>query len=247
MQFVQTYLDLTLQDTIAFAWFVFWWTLYYFFSKNAMNRKVCLARVMHAYRVDWMTRLLEREVRIADTTIMTHLERNGAFFASSSLLILAALFTMLGATEQAMGVLSELPFAASVSRIEWELKVLLLITIFVYAFFTFTWSMRQYNFCAILIGSAPHPEDADVTPQGRKAYAQHAADLIDLAANQFNYGLRAYYFALSVLCWFWHPYIFMLSTILVVMVLYRREFHSKSLRALLAARDANIQFTGIFR
>jgi len=247
VQLVQTYFDLSLPDIVAFAWFVFWWTLYYFFSRNAMNKKACLAKVMHAYRVDWMTKLLEREVRIADTTIMTHLERNGAFFASSCLLILAALFTMLGATDKAMGVLSELPFAAADSRVEWELKVLLLIVIFVYAFFTFTWSMRQYNFCAILIGSAPHPEDQDVTPQGRKAYAQHAADLIDLAANQFNYGLRAYYFALSVLCWFWHPYIFMLATILVVMVLYRREFHSKSLRALLAARDASIEFKGIFR
>lgn len=247
MQFVQSSLNLGLQDLVAFAWFVFWWTLYYFFSRKAMNKRACLARVMHAYRVDWMTRLLQREVRIADTTIMTHLERNGAFFASSSLLILAALFTMLGATEQAMGVLSALPFAASDSRMEWELKVLLLIGIFVYAFFTFTWSMRQYNFCAILIGSAPDPDETDVSPQGRKAYAQHAADLIDLAANQFNYGLRAYYFALSVLCWFWHPYIFMLATILVVMVLYRREFHSKSLKALLAARDANIEFIGIFR
>lgn len=247
MQFFQIYFDLSLQDVIAFGWFIFWWTLYYFFSKSAMNRKACLARVMHAYRVDWMTRLLEREVRIADTTIMTHLERNGAFFASSCLLILAALFTMLGATDQAMGVLAELPFASTESKVGWELKVLLLIGIFVYAFFTFTWSMRQYNFCAILIGSAPHPDDDNVTPQGRKAYACHAADLIDLAANQFNYGLRAFYFALSVLCWFWHPYIFMLATILVVIVLYRREFYSKSLKALVAARDANVEFRGIIR
>lgn len=247
MQPLQMPIDLPLLDIIAFAWFVFWWTLYYYFSKHALNKTNCLARVMHSYRVDWMSRLLEREVRIADTTIMTHLERNGAFFASSSLLILAALFTMLGATEKALGVLSELPFAVSDTRLGWELKVLLLISIFVYAFFTFTWSMRQYNFCAILIGAAPPPEDKNVTPQGRKAYANHAADLIDLAANQFNYGLRAYYFALSVLCWFWHPYVFMLATILIVMVLYRREFYSKSLRALIAARDANVKFTGIIR
>lgn len=247
MQLLQTALALSNLDLLALGWFVFWWTLYYFFSKRAMNRTLCLARVMHAYRMDWMTKLLEREVRIADTTIMTHLERNGSFFASSSLLILAALFTMLGASDQAMGVLSELPFAASDTRVEWELKVLLLITIFVYAFFTFTWSMRQYNFCAILIGSAPHPEDETVTAQGRKAYAQHAADLIDLAANQFNYGLRAYYFALSVLCWFWHPYVFMLATVLVVLVLYRREFFSKSLKALIAARDSSVEFKGIIR
>lgn len=242
-----TAIELSVTDITAFAWFAGWWTLYYFFSKSALNKKPCLARVMHRYRVDWMTKLLQREVRIADTTIMTHLERNGAFFASSSLLILAALFTMLGATDKALDVLTELPFATAGTRTGWELKVLLLIGIFVYAFFTFTWSMRQYNFCAILIGSAPHPNDEEVSPQARKAYASHTADLIDLAANQFNYGLRAYYFALSALCWFWHPYVFMLATVLVVLVLYRREFHSKSLRALIAAGDASVKFTGIIR
>jgi uncharacterized membrane protein len=247
VQAFQTPINLTLPDVMALIWFILLWTLYYFFSKSAMNKKPCLAKVMHGYRVDWMTKLLEREVRIADTTIMTHLERNGSFFASSSLLIIAALFTMLGATEKALGILSELPFSSSNTRFEWELKVLLLIGIFVYAFFTFTWSMRQYNFCAILIGSAPHPNDSSVSPQGRKAYARHAANLIDLAANQFNYGLRSYYFALSVLCWFWHPYVFMFATVLVVLVLYRREFYSKSLQALIAAGDSNIQFTGIIR
>jgi len=234
-------------DMVAFVWFVVWWTFYYYYSKYALRRKTCLARVMHSYRYDWMTRLLERDIRIADTTIMTHLERNGAFFASSTLLILAALFTMLGATDQALGVLSELPFATSDTRTEWELKILLLITIFVYAFFTFTWSMRQYNFCAILIGSAPQPDDENVTSEAREAYSAHTADLIDLAANQFNYGLRAYYFGLAVLWWFWHPFIFMVATVGVVLVLYRREFHSKTLRALIAARDMNVKFKGIIR
>ncbi|WP_200810644.1 DUF599 domain-containing protein [Oceanospirillum multiglobuliferum] len=240
-------ISLSLLDVIAFSWFVFWWTVYYFYSKRSLSGKVCLARVMHQYRADWMVRLLEREVRIADTTIMTHLERNGAFFASSTLLILAALFTMLGATDQAIQIMSQLPFSGTDTQLEWELKVLLLIAIFVYAFFTFTWSMRQYNFCAIMIGAAPQPTDENVTPKSRKAYAEHTADLIDLAANQFNYGLRAYYFGLAVLCWFWHPYVFMVATVLVVMVLYRREFHSKTLRALIAARDANVIFKGIIR
>lgn len=241
------FLESHLLDVIAFTWFVCWWSAYYFYSRRALRKETCLARVMHNYRYDWMRRLLERDIRIADTTIMTHLERNGAFFASSTLLILAALFTMLGATDQAIGVLSELPFSTSDSRLEWELKILLLIAIFVYAFFTFSWSMRQYNFCAILIGAAPLPDDPGVSSEARKAYAEHTADLIDLAANQFNYGLRAYYYGLAVLCWFWHPAIFMVATVLISAVLYRREFHSKTLRALIAARDANVEFRGIIR
>jgi len=44
--------------------------------------------------------------------------------------------------------------------------------------------------------------------------------------------LRAYYFALAELSWFFHPALFMLTTAWVVSVLYRREFHSKALKIL---------------
>ncbi len=224
-------------DLVAFLWFVFWWLAYTQFAKRALRGRSCLASELNGYRLDWMRRLLERDVRIADTTIITHLERNGAFFASSTLLILAALFTMLGATDQAISVVSDLPFAVTDSRQEWELKILLLIAIFVYSFFTFTWSMRQYNFCAIMIGGAPMPDDAQVSAGQRERFARQAARLIDLAANQFNYGLRAYYFGLAVLGWFVHPLLLMISSVLVVLVLYRREFRSKTLRALRAGRE----------
>ena len=46
------------------------------------------------------------------------------------------------------------------------MKVLLLVVVFVFAFFKLTWSLRQFNYVAILIGAAPPPEDAD-TPDGR--------------------------------------------------------------------------------
>lgn len=235
-------------DWVALSWFFICWAWYYEYSRRLQRNKRCLAGVMHGYRYDWMRRLLNREARIADATIMTHLERNGAFFASSALLILAALFGLMGTTERALLVLSDLPFAPdSPSRLGLELKLLLLIALFIYAFFTFTWSMRQYNFCAILIGSAPAANEKDATPGSRKMFAIQAANVIDLAANQFNYGLRAYYFGLALLAWFIHPVAFILATTGVVSVLFRREFHSKTLKALAAGRDLDITFKGILQ
>ncbi|WP_114418825.1 DUF599 domain-containing protein [Marinospirillum perlucidum] len=235
-------------DWLALTWFVLCWAWYYEYSRRRQRSKRCLAGVMHSYRYDWMTRLLTREARIADATIMTHLERNGAFFASSALLILAALFGLMGATDRALVVLADLPFAGiEPTRLGLEIKLLLLIALFIYAFFTFTWSMRQYNFCAILIGSAPTPNEKDATPGARKMFAVQAANVIDLAANQFNYGLRAYYFGLALLGWFLHPLAFIVATAGVVGVLYRREFHSKTLKALAAGRDLDLTFRGILQ
>ncbi len=44
--------------------------------------------------------------------------------------------------------------------------------------------------------------------------------------------MRAYYFALAELSWFFHPWAFVVATAWVVLVLYRREFHSKALEIL---------------
>ena len=53
-----------------------------------------------------------------------------------------------------------------------------------------------------------------------------------MAANQFNYGLRAYYFGMATLAWFINPWFFMLVSTGVVVVLYRREFHSDVLEVM---------------
>jgi uncharacterized membrane protein len=66
----------------------------------------------------------------------------------------------------------------------------------------------------------------------RKAFALRAAKVLSLAANQFNFGLRSYYFGMAMLSWFISPLLFMLVTIGVVLILYRREFHSDVLEVM---------------
>lgn len=68
--------------------------------------------------------------------------------------------------------------------------------------------------------------ERDVAEQERKAFALRAAKVISMAANQFNFGLRSYYFGMTMLAWFVSPWLFMLMSAGVVVVLYRREFHS---------------------
>ncbi|MEE4463530.1 DUF599 family protein, partial [Azotobacter chroococcum] len=80
--------------------------------------------------------------------------------------------------------------------------------------------------------AAPMVGERHVTEQERKAFAERVARVISLAANQFNFGLRAYYFGLAMLAWFINPWVFMLLTAGVVIVLYRREFHSEVLEVM---------------
>jgi uncharacterized membrane protein len=131
--------------------------------------------------------------------------------------------------EQAHQALNELSFTAKTSKTLFELKVFVLLAIFIYAFLKFTWALRQFNYSCALIGAAPQ---APVDPANREAAAYPIAELISLAVASFNGGLRAYYFSLAVLTWFVQPWLFMVVTAWMLLVLLRRQFLSRTFRAI---------------
>ncbi|MBV6289652.1 DUF599 domain-containing protein [Pseudomonas aegrilactucae] len=228
MSFIQN----NLINLLAACWFVACWGGYTRYATWKGRDTACLASVMHLYREDWMRRMLLRDNRIADASVIGNLERNASFFASSTLIILAGILTVLGATDRALSLLADLPLVQQASQGMSEIKLLCLAMVFVYAFFTFSWCMRQYNFAAVLVGSAPMIGERQVSEQERKAFAQRGARVISLAANQFNFGLRAYYFGMALLSWFISPWLLILMSTGVVLVLYRREFHSDVLEVM---------------
>lgn len=216
-------------DWISLIWFLSWWIGYSLFADWKAKRSQALMTSMHAYRLQWMQRMQERENRMVDSFILGNLLRGVSFFASTTIIILAGLMAVLGATEKAVSVIAEIPFTVDTPLIVWEAKLLLLIAIFVHAFFKFTWALRQFNYCGVLIGAAPMHTDAPAT---REAFATRTANISSMASKNFNQGLRAYYFALAVLTWFVHPVLFMATTTWTVGILYWREFRSAMLAAL---------------
>lgn len=217
----------------ALAWFIFLWLGYARFAHHQAKRSNRnLSSVMNQLRKRWMSKLVQRDVRIPDAALIANLERNVTFLASSSMLILAGLLTSLAATDKIQTVLLEVPFYIETPQFLMHLKLFTLIIIYAYAFFTFSWSMRQYGFAMVLIGSAPLDQEAAEDKEGTEKFIRVSAKVIDLAAHTYNYGLRAYYFSLSALAWFINGWLFIGASTLVVVVLYLREFHSRPLREL---------------
>lgn len=219
-------------NTLALGWFLLCFRGYMYYSAYKSRTTPCLVSMLHLYRTEWMQRMLAREVRIADTTAIANLERSVAFFASTTILVLAGLMTVMSSAEKAINLVEDLPFVMVATRQEWELKLLLLVILFIYAFFKFTWSLRQYGFVSVMIGGAPLPAENPSAAQQR-AHAERIAKMASMAAHNFNLGLRTYYFSISVLGWFINPWLFMLLTFTVVVVLYRREFTSSTLQTLM--------------
>ena len=90
--------------------------------------------------------------------------------------------------------------------------------------------MRQYTFVALMIGALPSPQFFHYNPDKQDDYAQRVAAMTGLAAETFNDGLRAYYFSFAAMGWFFSPLFFVLTTLLIVAILYNREFHSDVLK-----------------
>ncbi|MGE5514493.1 MAG: DUF599 domain-containing protein [Bacteroidota bacterium] len=218
-----------LTDIAAFGAFITLWIGYTLLAEHRTLLGKSLSAVMVRHRRSWMRAMCDRENRVADTSLVSALMRSVAFFASASILVLGGLVALMGSGERAFAVYRELPFAGSSGLEAFEMKVLLLALVFVYAFFQFTWCLRQFNYCCIIMGAAPSPADED---ELKEVFASHAARLQSLAANSFNRGLRAYYFALAMMLWFVDVWVFLAAAAVVVAVLFRREFHSKSLSTL---------------
>ena len=220
-------------DWVALLVFFAAWIGYAQFARrNAVSRGSLLAAT-NRERHRWMLEVTYREVRVVDGIVKQSLSTSPSFFASTTILIIGGLLAVLGASDQASELVREIPFAASTSTLVFDLKLILLAGIFVYAFFRFTWSMRQYTFGALLVAAAPgHDRFAADPSLSREAFADRAGHIVALAAETFNDGLRAYYISFAAIAWFFSPFAMMLATLGVIYILYQREFHSDVLAVL---------------
>lgn len=221
---------LSIIDILALIWFSLLWGGYTIYARRRAKVVSCLSFEMRRKRNHWMQQMLRRENKMADVGLISTLERNVTFFASSCLLILAGLLTVLTSSERLSNMLSGLIPWSMQTETQIQIKILLLAFIYVFAFFQFTWSLRQYGFCGVLIGAAPDGRAMPVEEQD--VYANRTAKVIDQANHSFNYGLRAIYFSLAALTWFIDSALFMGATVVVLLILKHREFHSKVLKSL---------------
>jgi uncharacterized membrane protein len=217
-------------DIIAVTWFVIAWAIYANIIERTVHGRSGLNAKMDTFRIVWIRRMLDRDTRMTDMQIMGALQNGTAFFASTTLLSIGGALTLLRASEEVLTVVSQLPFSVVVTRGLWELKIIGLVLVFIYAFFKFAWSYRLFNYVSILFGAMPPPSERD-KPE-TEAHVQRTAKLFASAGKHFNRGQRAFFFALGYLGWFIGPAVLIATTLAIVIVMWRRQFASDSSRAM---------------
>ncbi len=212
-------------DMLAIVFFLACWTGFAWLVDKSPWSKFSLSHQVGCYRRRWMGVMAKRELRIVDTSIITGLQQGTAFFASTSILAIGGCFALLGSTDLVLQVFRELPVDVEATRPVWQMKIIGLMTIYAFAFFKFGWAYRLFNYCSILIGAVAIVSDGDSSIDEEVA---RAAQLNILAAVHFNAGLRGIFFSIGYLGWFLGPLPFIVSTVLVGIVIVRRQFFSAS-------------------
>src|SRR4051794_30409089 len=139
-------MGLNTADLLALTYFLAAWIGYSILVERTAHGRQSLNALMNEYRDRWMEQLLGRDMRMVDAQVTAALQNGTAFFASTSLLAIGGVLAMFRSTDQVLSVVAWLPFGEPPTQAQWEMKLLGLTVIFIYAFFKFAWSYRLYNY-----------------------------------------------------------------------------------------------------
>ena len=194
---------------------------------------------MNIVRTAWMANMSRRENRFLDSQLLGHVISSASFFASSNLILIAALTGALVGGERTWNSVHTLPLVERTAPLLFEGKLALIIAAMARSLLDFIWSIRQMNYCLAAIGAAPEMESAEA----RRAYGAATASILNPALSSFSAGVRGYYFALAAAGWMLGPIPFITITIGATALLAWRQYGSRAaagvrqIRALIDAED----------
>lgn len=224
MQTLVDHFGFTPLDIAAIILFAATWLFYQRLLDLLGRRYRTINFTMKLVRRHWMQGMAKREMRMADAALLGHVMNSTSFFASTTVLVAAALVGALASLDSMQPAIEGLDFTVKTSRALFELKMALPLVVFVSGFFSFTWALRQFNYAIALIGATPPPGETE--RDEAEVLADLTAAVLSAGAESFNAGVRAYYFASAGLFWFGGPIAFMVAIVAIIWILLRRQISS---------------------
>ena len=210
------------------------WFAYNYGVPLIERKRPSLSVIMSMQRRRWVKNATTRESPL-DAILSANLMSSVSFLASTSVLLVLAIFAAIGQTSAVMEALNGVGMGVEYLPTDLRIHFVVMLAIFTLSFFAFTLALRQFNHFCIMIGAMDH--------SGRVSEAEvdAIAQLNTLAAKNFNNGIRAYYFSVATVAWFASPWLAIVASAITVAFLIHREFFSSAHRiaasaAVLASR-----------
>jgi len=182
-----------------------------------------LSVIMSMQRRRWVRNAVRRESPM-DAILSSNLMGSVSFLASTSVLLVLAIFASFGQLPSAMEALRNVGLGGNHSTADLQIHLIVMLAIFALSFFSFTLSLRQFNHFCIMLGAIDHT--GRELPEEIEAIAQ----LNSFAAKNFNNGIRGYYFAVPMVAWFANDVLAIAISVVTVGLIVHREFFSSAHR-----------------
>jgi uncharacterized membrane protein len=187
-----------------------------------------LSTIMNMQRRRWVANAALRESPF-DAILSGNIMGSVSFLASTAVLLILAIFAVFGQTPALMATLNSLSLDRVYTTIDVQVHLVVMLAMFVLAFFAFTLSLRQFNHFCIMLGAL-----SKASPTS-EAEINAITAMNALGARNFNSGIRAYYFSVATVAWFVSEWLPILACLATILILAHREFFSSAHRTAASA------------
>jgi uncharacterized membrane protein len=185
--------------------------LYTIQAVNAVARATWVETVMTAGNKDILA------VQTLRNSIM-----GATFLSSTSVLLIIGVLTLSGQGENLGVTWHSLNLFGATHAELWLTKLLALLLDMLVAFFSFAQAIRLYHHVGYMI-------NVPMTTKHRAFTPQHVALHLNRAGRFYAIGMRAYYVAVPLVFWLFGPHFMLLSTVVLIPILYYLDRTPKAL------------------
>jgi len=204
-----------LYDAVSFIACVSLIIAYHLFlrSKVRKDRTYTVQAINIIARTAWVETIMNERRDILAVQTLRNSTMAATFLASTSVLMIIGILTLseggkLESTWHALNILgsqhSEL----------WLVKLICMLLDMFVAFFSFSMSIRVFNHVGYMINVPLVQKHKMITPA-------HVATHLNRAGKFYSIGMRAYYFIVPLVFWLFGPHFMFISTLGLLLVLYR--------------------------
>jgi uncharacterized membrane protein len=139
-----------------------------------------------------------------------------SLMASTAAILIIGTLTLSGQAENITRSWHALAMSGSHSAELWIVKVMALLITFIVAFFAFAMSVRLANHVVFMINVPEYEAHHNLSPES-------VARRLHRSGTMFSIGMRAFLFAIPMVFWLFGPYFLLLSSVGLVIALYRLD------------------------
>lgn len=206
-----------LLDIVCLAISAGLFTCYHFYvrSKLKKNPTYSLYGATTLAKTAWVVNVMEEKSDLLAVQTLRNSTMAATFLASTAILLAVGLLSLSGQADKLGETWHSMNMFGSREQGTMTIKLLVILANLFIAFFNFSFSIRLFSHVGFLINT---PSEGSYGSS-----MTFVAMQLNKAGKYFHNGMRAYYFLVPLIFWLFGPLLMLLSTTVLVIIIFRIE------------------------